>query len=74
MNQVVRWKDFNLTARLLPADDRAIADPRRELWIGAIVAAFNIWMTVRAAPVTVDTRADVPETGFAPGAAATPAE
>jgi len=40
MNQVVRWKDFNLTARLLPADDRAIADPRRELWIGAIVAAF----------------------------------
>jgi HlyD family secretion protein len=40
MNQVIRWEDFDVTARPLPADDRAIADPRRELWIGAIVAAF----------------------------------
>ena len=42
--------------------------------IGAMVAAFNIWMTVRAVPATLDRRADVPDTGLAPGAAATPAE
>ncbi|HTK57694.1 MAG TPA: HlyD family type I secretion periplasmic adaptor subunit [Sphingomicrobium sp.] len=40
MNQVIRWKDFDLTARPLPTRDRAIADPRYELWIGAIVAVF----------------------------------
>ena len=42
--------------------------------LGAIVAAFNIWMTVRAVPAAADRRADVPDTGLAPGAAATPAE
>jgi cytochrome c oxidase cbb3-type subunit 1 len=43
--------------------------------LGAIVAAFNIWMTVRSAPAGITERhADVPETGLVPGAAATPAE
>lgn len=40
MSQVIPWKAFDLTARGSPADRRAIADPRRELWVGAIVAAF----------------------------------
>ena len=42
--------------------------------LGAIVAAFNIWMTVREAPVAAGRQADMPDTGLAPGAAATPAE
>lgn len=40
MNQVSRWKDFDLTGRASPAGDLAIDDPRRELRIGAVVAAF----------------------------------
>ena len=40
MNQVSRWNDIDLTARPLPAGDLAIGDPHRELWIGAVLAAF----------------------------------
>jgi HlyD family secretion protein len=39
MNQVSRWKEFDLTARPMPAGDVAAGDPRHELWIGAAVAA-----------------------------------
>jgi cytochrome c oxidase cbb3-type subunit I len=43
--------------------------------LGTLVGCYNIWMTVRAAPRAVEPRArDFPETGFAPGSAATPAE
>lgn len=42
--------------------------------LGALVGCYNVWMTVRAAPVAVDERRqDLPEAGFAVGAVS-PAE
>lgn len=38
MNELTRWKQFDLMALAAPAGDTAIDDPRRELRIGAIIA------------------------------------
>lgn len=40
MNELVKWKQFDLTALAGPAGEVAIDDPRRELRIGAIIAGF----------------------------------
>jgi cytochrome c oxidase cbb3-type subunit 1 len=42
--------------------------------LGAIVAAYNIWMTVRAVPAAAERQADMPDPGLVPGVTATPAE
>jgi HlyD family secretion protein len=61
MSQVIRCKDFDLTARPSPAGDRTIADPRRELWIGAIVAAlFFVLLIGWAAFAPMDAAAYAP--------------
>jgi hypothetical protein len=40
VNELVKWKQFDLTALAGPAGEVAIDDPRRELRIGAIIAGF----------------------------------
>jgi cytochrome c oxidase cbb3-type subunit 1 len=42
--------------------------------LGVIVACYNIWMTARAAPLTAEAQADLPDRRAAPGAAPSPAE
>jgi cytochrome c oxidase cbb3-type subunit I len=42
--------------------------------LGTIVACYNIWMTARAAPLTAEREADLPDRGTAPGTAPSPAE
>ena len=61
MNQVISWKGLDLTARPLQADERAIADPRRELFAGAIVAVcFFILFLGWAALAPMDAAAYAP--------------
>ncbi len=42
--------------------------------LGAAVACYNVWMTVRAAPLSARQQADLPERKAATGAAPSPAE